>query len=80
MRFFIARMITALDLEFKKAMHYNDKGYDSDNDYGLPPHVMRPVHIYSASTTEAFNLADYKEAQHIISSFHVHMTQKLAPP
>ena len=49
----LARMMTALDLEFKKAMHYHDKGYKSDNDYGLPPEVMRPVHIYSVFTTEA---------------------------
>ena len=42
----LARMMTALDLEFEKAMHYH-KGYESDNDYGLPAQVMRPVCIYS---------------------------------
>ena len=46
------------------------KEYKSDNGYGLPSQVMRPVHIYSVSTTEAsFNLANYKEAQHTISPF-----------
>ena len=43
----LARMMTALDLKFKKAMHYHDEGYNSDNDNGLPPQVMRSVHIYS---------------------------------
>ena len=33
----LARMMTAPDLEFEKAMHYSDEGYESDNDYGLPP-------------------------------------------
>ena len=32
----LARMMTALDLEFEKAMHYHNEGYQSDNDYGLP--------------------------------------------
>ena len=27
----LARMMTALDLEFEKAMHYNDEGYERDN-------------------------------------------------
>ena len=66
----LARMMTALDLEFEKALHYHDKGYESDNDYGLPAQIMRPVHIYSVSNTKAsFNPADYKEAQHTISPF-----------
>ena len=57
----LARMMTALDLEFKKAMHYHDEGYESDGHYGLPPQVMRPVCIYSVFTTEAFfNPAEYK--------------------
>ena len=43
----LARMMTALDLEFEKDMHYHDGGYESDNDYGLPAGVMRPVCIYS---------------------------------
>ena len=32
----IARMMTALDLEFERALHYYDDGYESNNDYGLP--------------------------------------------
>ena len=43
-------MMTALDLEFEKALHYHDQGYEINNDYGLPAQVMRPVHIYSIST------------------------------
>ena len=31
----LARMMTALDLEFVKALHYHNKGYKSDNDYVL---------------------------------------------
>ena len=49
----MVRMMTALDLEFEKAMYYHDEEYESDNDYGLPPQVMRPIHIYSVFTTEA---------------------------
>ena len=32
----LTRMMTALDLEFEKAMHYHNEGYESDNNYGLP--------------------------------------------
>ena len=28
----LARMMTALDLEFKKVLHYHDEGYGIDND------------------------------------------------
>ena len=31
----LARMMTALDLQFEKAMHYHDKGYDGNNDSHL---------------------------------------------
>ena len=66
----LERMMTALDLEFEKAMHYHNEGYESDNDYRLPVQVMRPVHIYSVSTTEAsFNLVNCKKAQHTSSAF-----------
>ena len=63
-----ARMMTALNLESIKAMHYHGEGYESDNDYGLPAQVGRHVCTYIVSTTESsFNLANYKEAQHTIS-------------
>ena len=66
----LSRIMTALDLEFERALHYHDKGYDSDSDYGLQDQVMRTVHVYSVSTTEAsFNLTDYKGAQWPISPF-----------
>ena len=40
------------------------------NDYGLPTQIMRCVHVYSVSTTEAsFNPEDYKRAQYPISPF-----------
>ena len=65
-----ARMMTTLDFEFKKTLHYHDEGCESDNGYGLTAQVMRPVHIYSVSTAKAsFNPADYKEAQCTISPF-----------
>ena len=55
----LARMMTALEREFEKAMHYYEEAYDSDNDDGLPSQVMRPVHTYSVFTTEAsFNPAE----------------------
>ena len=66
----LARMMTALDLELEKAMHYHDEGYESDNDYGLPPYTMRPVCICSVFTTEAsFNLAEYNLTPCTISPF-----------
>ena len=64
------RLMTALDLGFKKDMHYHNEGYESNNNYEPPPQVMRLVHIYSVFTTEAyFNPADYKKTQHTISLF-----------
>ena len=66
----LERMMTALDLEFEKAMHYHYEGYESDSDYGLSPEVMRPVCIYSVFTIEAsFNVAEYKLTQCTISPF-----------
>ena len=66
----LAKIMTALDLEFEKALYYHDKGYESDNDYVPPAQVMRPVCIYSVSITDgSFNPANYKEAQHTISPF-----------
>ena len=51
-------------------MHYHDEGYEKDNDYGVPPEVMRSVCIYAVFTTElSFNLADYKETQCTIFPF-----------
>ena len=35
----LVRMMTAMDLEFEKAMHYHDKGYESSNDYGYHPEL-----------------------------------------
>ena len=29
----LARVMTVLDLEFEKALHFHDEGYESDNDY-----------------------------------------------
>ena len=66
----LARIMTALDLEFERALHYHDEGYDSDNDYGLPGPVMWPVCIYLVSTNDAsFNPTDYMEAQCPTSPF-----------
>ena len=61
----LARIMTALDLEYRKALHYHYDRYESDNDYGLPTWVMRPIYVYSVFTTEAF----YKGAQCPISPF-----------
>ena len=66
----LARMMTSLDSEFEKAMHYHNEGYESDNNHGLPPQVIRPVHVYSVFTTGAsFILAECKETQPTISPF-----------
>ena len=63
----LARMMTALDLEFERALHYHDGGYESDTDYGLPAHITRPICIYSVFATEAsFDPADFTTAQHPI--------------
>ena len=56
----LARMMTALDFEFERALHYHDEGYESHNDYGLPPQITRSVCIYSMFSADAFfNPADY---------------------
>ena len=52
----LAKFMTAWDLEFERAQYYNDGGYDSNNDYGLPGPFMRPVSIYLVSTTLSNNL------------------------
>ena len=39
----LARIMSALDLEFERTLHYIDKGYESDNEYGLQTQVWRPV-------------------------------------
>ena len=66
----LARIMTVLDLEFERALHYHDEGYESDNEYGLPTQVIRPVCVYSVSTTEAsFNPTDCKGAQCPITPF-----------
>ena len=63
----LPRIMTALDFEFEKALHYHDEGYESDNGYGLPAQVMGPVCIYSVSTTEASsNPGNYKGAKCLI--------------
>ena len=62
------RLMTALDLEFKRILHYHHEGHDRDNDYELPGQVMRPVHVYSVLKAEAsFYLTDYKGVQCPIS-------------
>ena len=64
-------IMTVLDLEFKRELQYHDKGHDSDNDYGLPGHNMKPVCIHLVSTTEAsFNPVDYKGVQCLTSHSH----------
>ena len=67
----LVRMMTALDLEFEKAMHYHDEGYESDTDCGFQPQVTRPIDIYSVFTTEAsFDLAELTTSQCPISPFN----------
>ena len=39
----LARMVITLDLEFERALHYYDEGYESDNDYELLPWITRPI-------------------------------------
>ena len=60
----LARILTALELEFKRALYYHNEGNDCDNDYDLPYSFMAPVSVYLVSTTEgSLNTTDYKEAQ-----------------
>ena len=66
----LARIMTALDLELRRALHYHEEGYENDNNYGIPGQVMRPMNVYWVSTTEAsFNSTDYRGAQCPISPF-----------
>ena len=62
--------LTSLTESTWLTMHYHEEGYKSDNDYGLPAQVMKPTHIYSVFSTEAFiSPAVYKETKHTISPF-----------
>ena len=66
----LARMMTVLDLEFERALHYHDEGYESDNDYGLPSQITRPICVYPVFITEAcFDPADFTTVQCPISPF-----------
>ena len=66
----LVRMMTTLDLDFERALHYHDKGYESNNDYGLPPHTTRPIQVYFVFTTEApFDPANFTTAQCPIWAF-----------
>ena len=66
----LARMLTAINLEFERALHYHDEGYKNNNDYGHPPCITRPVCISSMFSAEAsFNPADYTVAQHQLLPF-----------
>ena len=79
MRFVLARMMTAMDLEFEKSMHYHDEEYECDNNYEPQLQVMIPVHIYLVFTTEAsFNLGEYKETQQTISTLMPRQPESLA--
>ena len=49
----LAMIMTALDLEFARALHYHDECYDIDNDYDLPGPFTIPVYIYLVSMTRA---------------------------
>ena len=63
-------MMTPLDLEFERALHYQDEGYEGDNDHGLPPQIIRPIWVYSIFTTKAsFNPVDFATTQCLISPF-----------
>ena len=64
----LVRMMSAPDLEFERALHYHDEGYESDNDYEFLPQITRPICIYSVFTTKTFfDLADFTTAQHLIN-------------
>ena len=66
----LARMMAALDLEFKRTLHYHDEGYKSENDYGLWPQIKRTICVNSIFTTEASsNPADFTTAQCLNSPF-----------
>ena len=66
----LARIMTALYLEFEKAPHYHDERYESDKGYRVQAQAMRPMCFYSVLTTEAsFNPTDYKGTHCTISPF-----------
>ena len=55
----LARIMTALNLKYERALHYH-----GDKDYDLPVPFMRPINIYMVSMTEAsLNPMGYKGAQ-----------------
>ena len=64
----LARIMTALNIEFERALIYHHKGYDSDNNYELPGPFMRPVCVYLVLMTVAsLNPVNYIRTQDPIS-------------
>ena len=41
----LARMMTTPDMEFERALHCHNEGYKSNNDYGLPLQITKPICI-----------------------------------
>ena len=64
----LAKLMTTLDFEFKRDVHYHNEGYESDTDYGLPPHITS-LHLLCILSRGLFNQADYTAAQHQLSPF-----------
>ena len=73
----LARMMTALDLEFEIALHHHDEVYESNNDYGLQPYITRLVFFYFMFSVDAsFNPADYTHRQEPAITLHPKMFQR----
>ena len=42
-----AMIMTTLDLEFERTLHYHNEGYESDNEHGLLTQVISLYVVYS---------------------------------
>ena len=59
----LARIMMDLDLEFKRALHYSNKGYDSNNDWSAKFSYEAYTHFSSVNNWGLFLPWTYKGAQ-----------------
>ena len=55
---------SALEIEFERALHFHDEGYESGDDYGLPKPLITSAYINSVSSAAktSFNPTHYPES------------------
>ena len=71
----LARSITPLDLEFEKALHYHDEGYESDNCYGTSSRYEACTCLFSLNLWGLLQSCQLQGSTMSYLSLHTQMTQ-----